>query len=1063
MTTPIHAPGKVDSAALTKLARPAVQRKCDCGAAAKSGEKCPECEETAKKGVVQRSAAGRESAGEVPSIVNEVLQSPGQPLDRATREFFEPRFGADFSSVRVHTDGKAAESARAVSAHAYTVGNDIVFNQGEYAPDTTDGRTLLAHELTHTVQQGGLQRSATGPTHIAGNDAAEREAADTARAVLSGSAQHVNNQSPQGTLQRDACGDFIEANTAKKAEVNGTMVHNEILKDFMGKPGAIKPFQIPTGSYDPYRTEGYGSDKTSPVIKPQVIGSKGRREQGFGTPDLKIFAWTDSNEIEIAEIKPAVVGARTEGEQQLRNYIDKAMSDEVKDWRDEKSEELKIIIKGFKEMDPARYPARSIGVGGTLVQLFWCGKGLLLYAVAAGPVEKKKADDVATETYEIILKMNHLTFEAQRTASGPPGPDGKKKPSNEWLQLDDERNATIARTIPGITFLRARGYKQRNVDQLLVGISTKSDQNPKGLPVNIPPTMKIFEVEYHKDAKELRIPKGAKPIPFDFTGLSPGELTVQSFSEEKGLSGKGVIRPSIPLLRGAELQIAFSGDELRVTAPVPKDKLKSLPGLRITEAALNFELSPEFKPSGDLKFEIGPKQKPFGTGSVSVSADEQGFLAQGDLNARVPGFDEATAHVSYRVATGWQGTAHLKTSKSFVKNAEVNVGLNDQGFDIAGSAKIGLPGDQEVDLGVEKKGDKVLFTGVGVFNVPGDKLDPVKIRFDWDGDHIKGTGDTGFKFKGFTGSIHVTYADGKVSGIGTLDFVKPKAKGKLRLKMSPEQRFSGEGEVTYQFTENLIGTAGIVVDENEKVTLKGALEFPKPIPLFKGFKGDHEIFSIGVSIPIPGASVGPVGLVARIEGALSAGYNIGPGELRNVKLMAMLNPFEDNPNVDVELSAQLYIGASAYVSGSISGAIMLEAYVASVSGGLKLTVTAALDGHFAADASVHYRQSNFVVSGNFEVMLQLLFKLAIDAFVKAQAGIGPFKKETSKTWNLAGYTFDPGLKLGVKSRKPIVYDSQKAFEAPGLDDIEVTKPNLNVQDMMSKIFSAGNKPEETKE
>jgi hypothetical protein len=142
---------------------------------------------------------------------------------------------------------------------------------------------------------------------------------------------------------------------------------------------------------------------------------------------------------------------------------------------------------------------------------------------------------------------------------------------------------------------------------------------------------------------------------------------------------------------------------------------------------------------------------------------------------------------------------------------------------------------------------------------------------------------------------------------------------------------------------------------------------------------------------------------------------------------------------------------------------MLEAYVASVSGGFKLTLTAALDGHFAADADVHYQQSHFVVSGNFEVVLQLLFKLAIDAFVKAQAGIGPFKKETSKTWNLAAFTFDPGLKLGVKSKKPIVYDSQKSFEAPSLDDIEVTKPNLNVQDMMSKIFSAGSKPEETKE
>ncbi len=68
----------------------------------------------------------------------------------------EPRFGHDFSGVRVHTDSRAAESARAVNAHAYTVGNDIVFAPGKYQPDAHSGRELLAHELAHTVQQGGL-------------------------------------------------------------------------------------------------------------------------------------------------------------------------------------------------------------------------------------------------------------------------------------------------------------------------------------------------------------------------------------------------------------------------------------------------------------------------------------------------------------------------------------------------------------------------------------------------------------------------------------------------------------------------------------------------------------------------------------------------------------------------------------------------------------------------------------------------------------------------------------------------------------------------------------------
>jgi len=102
---------------------------------------------------LQRFTSGGADVSTAPPIVSEVLRATGRPLDLATRDFFEPRFARDFSSVRVHSDVPAAESARAVNALAYTVGNDIVFANGRYAPQTSAGRHLLAHELTHTVQQ----------------------------------------------------------------------------------------------------------------------------------------------------------------------------------------------------------------------------------------------------------------------------------------------------------------------------------------------------------------------------------------------------------------------------------------------------------------------------------------------------------------------------------------------------------------------------------------------------------------------------------------------------------------------------------------------------------------------------------------------------------------------------------------------------------------------------------------------------------------------------------------------------------------------------------------------
>lgn len=90
---------------------------------------------------------------DAPASVHDALRSPAQPLDPATRSFMEPRFGHDFSGVRVHAGAAAAQSAEAMDAQAYTVGRDIVFGAGRFEPGTHTGRQLLAHELAHVVQQ----------------------------------------------------------------------------------------------------------------------------------------------------------------------------------------------------------------------------------------------------------------------------------------------------------------------------------------------------------------------------------------------------------------------------------------------------------------------------------------------------------------------------------------------------------------------------------------------------------------------------------------------------------------------------------------------------------------------------------------------------------------------------------------------------------------------------------------------------------------------------------------------------------------------------------------------
>jgi hypothetical protein len=194
--------------AFTTVRSGLLQRKCSCGGKPGPTGECAECRKKRETGMLQRKAtrlsAVNSHSSEAPAIVHEVLRSPGQPLDSATRAFMEPRFDHDFSRVRVHTDAKAADSARAVNALAYTVGRDVVFGDGQYVPRSDAGERLLAHELAHVIQQNG------GKVHLQGEleldspaSPSEAEAVALAKAVMAGNLANIGLARESG-LERQA-------------------------------------------------------------------------------------------------------------------------------------------------------------------------------------------------------------------------------------------------------------------------------------------------------------------------------------------------------------------------------------------------------------------------------------------------------------------------------------------------------------------------------------------------------------------------------------------------------------------------------------------------------------------------------------------------------------------------------------------------------------------------------------------------------------------------------------------------------------------------------------------
>lgn len=168
---------------MMRMPEPQLQRDSACGECSKSQAEQPGQEHDRLQTKRVESSDSEPTA--VPPTVHEVVGSPGQPLDAATRAFMEPRFGHHFSQVRVHTDAKAVESARDVNASAYTVGRNIVFGAGQFLPGTRGGLQLLSHELTHVVQQRRSSNPVAGSVGAPG-DFHERQAGAVADALMRG-------------------------------------------------------------------------------------------------------------------------------------------------------------------------------------------------------------------------------------------------------------------------------------------------------------------------------------------------------------------------------------------------------------------------------------------------------------------------------------------------------------------------------------------------------------------------------------------------------------------------------------------------------------------------------------------------------------------------------------------------------------------------------------------------------------------------------------------------------------------------------------------------------------
>jgi len=1106
-----------------------LQRKCACGGTPGTSGLCPQCEAKKREGALQRKASGP-AAMTVPSIVDSVVSGSGRPLDPDTRGSMESKFGHDLSGVRVHTDARAAESARAVNAHAYTVGQNIVFDHGKYDPVSPSGRHLLAHEVAHTIQQGGLQRSPAASMEISPQHSAmEYEADRAADAVTSGFAAPPIARVGTPVLSRTevgaATGEVTTTATplpvsapgsapSAPVPIPGSTALSAIPADMdqtklteagvvqildTDPPGGVHRIFV-IGQFDMPAEKGPFAKAifdqmaaanqlrstidfgTSPGAVPASGGSQARdRTRTLQRSWLQRMNWRQDR---------AHTYWRQAGGKNLTSFQPRLANETLCDM--DHIVELQLggtnVPENVQVLDPS--PNRSSGSGiynwlvrrATLIRDAHPATGTpprqvtmvfqRVAVIGTMPACGATAGDAATcIDIECRLQSPLTGAEGQEAPTGMAphrfysGAQGVSTFLNATTETDFNQpipqNRAVRQLIPGFILeghkpgtAGQHGTVKAKVDGGRFGGRSGATTMPIGIDVtkHPNPTFRATEgaAEGAVPRRDLAFHNMTDPVMrFHYPYLSDGDLRL-AYSPETGFSGTGTLRPSIPFLRNTTLSLALAEGRLSASLAANVSQWRPLGPARVTRAELSATLLPELGGQGNLDFAFGSVSRPYATANLNVTLGRQGIEASGTLLAHIPQVDEARGQVLYRNGQ-WSGQIRIQSTQIRIPNvsrATLVVDIDNRGVRPSGEIVLDVRGNPVV-LGAHLEGGHWVFTGNA--NITIRPLEPVNLSFRYSNGRLTAQGSTGFVYRGLRGTILVRYDDGRVSGDGTLNMTRGRMSGTINAHLLPSGVITADGTITYQITPSLQGTVGIAIDEQQNVRLTGEIRFTRPIELFRRFGSNRELFRRSLDIPIAGVSLGgvSVGLMFRITGALGVDYGIGPGRIENLHLSAGFNPFDENPNFELEGGGRLVIPASAGFTVSLRGALALSAGVASVSGGLTATARVGLEVNASNDLTISYRQGRYAIESTARILAQPVLDFGLEANVEAEALSGTFTYH--RGYQLASHRLGSNMQFGVEA--PFRYASDEPFQAPSLEQIRFIRPDVDVSSIMNAMLA----------
>jgi uncharacterized protein DUF4157 len=1030
----------------------AVQRKCGDGPCGCGCTKEPE-----KRTAVHRQPAG---AGRAPAAVAapataariRASRGTGAPLPAAARGTLETAFGGrDFSAVRVHADHGADESARSMGANAFTVGNDVFFASGRYDPESAAGRRLLAHELTHVVQQSGAADAPATQLEVGATDtAAEREADRIADAVVaSGSAGVVQEHggavirratdpavTPTTDCKDPSCltrsddpaqvcrcplgagGEYVVLPASvplrlEKRKASDSADYGEIQERYRNAAEAHALNTRYTGRAEPADLWGKWADKhggasARTIVETQKPPGKTETYENLCSPDhvieLQFGGADDGNNLRmLAKLPNSAAGG--------------AMASQV----------TTVLSRYFGEKRPSNK--------------------FVEFTAVTDRGDKYSDDDVC------VAKEKEISA-ALKVAGGPKAAEGTATMAftaggNEVTIGYDAASAAVASASRyAVSSLELKTAKA-SPDELTAIVSEKIQRNPlltstsKKDPIHLKVANKILKID----------PDKPSPLAVHFPFLS--DATLHPVIDKQGWAARGTLIPTLPILRHTKMQLELRNDELRGKMnvdPAAIRKALPIPGLKIDPVTLEIGVvDGVFSATGDIGFAYGT----FASGKLESSwSAGTGLLAKGTLDLKIPGIDEAKGVVSLENGrmNGLITISQDKVKFPGVQSAKLEIAIADGVLTGTGNVILAIPGLDAATLlfVVDTKGE-YKFTGTARGTIPALK-DP-HLELVYSKGKLTGKGGAGFKIPGMDDAkIGLTYADGKIAGSAHIAYKKGKLAGNITAKLSPEHAISGRGEMTYEVAPGLTAAVVLLLRENGTFKVEGEIKLPDPIKIFPEKSFQKRLFGVSIDIPIFGISVGStsVGIILNLSAQLDAKAGIGPGQLRKTKVFASFDPSDEHGATKFEASGELYVPAHAGIALVLRGGLGVSLLIVKAIGGLQATGEVGLVGALSLPIALRYAAGKLGIDGAAILSAQPHLHLALDAFVTVKADLLVTSIDVyTKTWKLAAFDLPGDFTIGLKF--PVQHTFGEPFKL-SLDQIEFIAPQVDARKLAGQML-----------